>query len=192
MRVIAGTARGRRLRAPEGLATRPTSDRVREAAFNALASMDAIAGAGVLDLFAGSGALGIEALSRGARHATFVEHAPEARRAVAANLADLGLDDRATVTADDAWTFLARAGDAFDLVLLDPPYAMDRWDDLAVAVAGRSTPDGVLVAEAGDEVELGAHWDVLRAKRYGGTVVQIARRSPRRDPPETPATGARP
>ena len=93
MRVVAGSARGRRLQTPPGLDVRPTTDRVREATFNALGSMGVVDGARVLDLFAGSGALGIEALSRGAEHVTFVDTSPRALEAVRANLAGCGLDD---------------------------------------------------------------------------------------------------
>src|SRR3954454_2222592 len=122
VRVVSGSARGRRLATPEGTDTRPTTDRVKEATFNALGSLDAVAGAEVLDLFAGSGALGIEALSRGAAAATFVDQAPVARRALAANLDRVGLADRATVVGADATTFAPRASSAPDLVLADPPY----------------------------------------------------------------------
>src|SRR5919198_3496765 len=123
MRVIAGQGLGRRLQAPAGAATRPTSDRVREALFSILG--DRVGGARVLDLFAGSGALGIEALSRGAAEATFVDSAPAAIRAVKANLEALGAE--AEVRRADARRFLGGAsGDARqdDLVLLYPPYRL--------------------------------------------------------------------
>src|SRR5918999_4707697 len=121
MRVIAGRYGGRRLQAPPGAATRPTSDRVREALFSVLGGR--VDGANVLDLFAGSGALGIEALSRGAAEATFVDSAPAAARAVRANLEALGLE--AEVHRADARAFLRAArkgGRQYDLVLIDPPY----------------------------------------------------------------------
>jgi len=175
VRVVAGTARGRRLRAPNGLETRPTSDRVREAVFNALASMDAITGTEVLDLFAGTGALGIEALSRGAARCTFVEWAARPRGTVVDNLETVGLAEQSTVSASDAWAFLARSTVHFDLILLDPPYDFDRWEELSAASAVRARVGGVLVIEAPQEVTLGEGWDVRRLKRYGGTVVQIAR-----------------
>src|SRR5689334_4958151 len=131
MRVIAGSARGRRLQAPSGDGTRPTSDRVREATFNALGSLDALVGATVLDLFAGSGALGIEALSRGAARATFVERDRTARTVLEANLAACGFADRAEVVASDADRLLATAGERrWDLALLDPPYAYEGWPEL--------------------------------------------------------------
>src|SRR5438093_104252 len=101
MRVVAGTARGRRLQAPPGRDVRPTSDRVREAVFSSLASLDVIEGATVADLFAGSGAMGVEALSRGAASATFVDSSAAAVAAIRANLADTGLAGTATVVRAD-------------------------------------------------------------------------------------------
>lgn len=172
VRVVAGSARGRRLVAPEGLDTRPTSDRVREAVFNALASLDALRGARVLDLFAGSGALGIEALSRGAAHCTFVERSRPALDALRANLASTGLGSRAEVVALAAERFLAGEPDRYDLALLDPPYAFDGWSRLLAAVPARLS-----VVESDREVAVGPPWDVIRVKRYGGTVVTFARRA---------------
>src|SRR3954453_13668244 len=121
MRVIAGSYGGRTLKAPAGDGTRPTSDRVREALFSILG--DRVAGARVLDLFAGSGALGIEALSRGAASATFVDDAPAALRVLRANLEALG-EDAEVVRADAVRWLRAASGRAhqYDLVLLDPPY----------------------------------------------------------------------
>lgn len=176
---MAGKSRGRPIAAPRGVDVRPTSDRVREATFNALVSLGAVAGAQVLDLFAGSGAMGIEALSRGAERCTFVDHSVAARQAVNANLEKLALTGAASVSADDAWSFLARSHSAspstFDLVLLDPPYAFDRWAELTAAVLSRASPQAVLVVESDREVPCEPAWNVLRAKRYGGTVVQISR-----------------
>src|SRR5580658_9944608 len=120
MRVVAGALGGRVLRAPRGAATRPTSEKVREAVF---AILPDLAGARVLDLFAGSGAVGIEALSRGAAHATFVDTARTARAAVLANLAALDLAARATVRGDDPVAFAAVATGPYDLLFVDPPYA---------------------------------------------------------------------
>ena len=127
MRVIAGRLGGRRLVAPRGLATRPTSDRVREALFSALGD---VGGARVLDLFAGTGALGIEALSRGASSVQFVEPQPAAVRALKANLARLKAT-AAQVAAVDAQGFLAGTPQPFDLVWLDPPFAAELWTPLA-------------------------------------------------------------
>src|SRR5262249_21730338 len=127
MRVIAGRFGGRRLRAPRGTVTRPTSDRVREALFAMLTDVD---GASVLDLFAGTGALGIEALSRGAATAVFVERDPGAVRALRANLSALALDPTtAVVRSADALAALRSAKgrqETYDLVFIDPPYARAR------------------------------------------------------------------
>ncbi len=172
MRVVAGTAKGRPLVAPPGTDTRPTSDRVREAVFNALGSLDAVVGARVLDLFAGSGALGIEALSRGAASATFVDTSQQAIDAVRANLASTGLEG--TVIRTDAHRY---DDGPFELALLDPPYATtdEEWAWLLDHLDAQ-----VVVLESDREIDLGDAWDVLRSKRYGNTMVQIARRPSRR------------
>ncbi len=129
MRVIAGTHRGARIAAPKGLATRPTGDRVREAAFNLIGPVD---GARVLDLFAGSGAMGIEALSRGAEAVTFVESDRSACRTIAENLERLRLTG-ARVTCGDALWELRRESRTYDLVLVDPPYEV--WAELEPKLA---------------------------------------------------------
>ena len=170
VRVVAGIARGRRLDAPPGSATRPTADRVREATFNALGSLGALEGATVLDLFAGSGALGIEALSRGAVAATFVDDDPKALAVVRRNLDATGLAARATVVRGDALRF---AAGRVDLALLDPPYAFD--DDAWSRLLGALDAD-IAVIESDRDVPVPAPWRVLRAKRYGGTVVAIVQR----------------
>ena len=185
MRVIAGTARGRRLVAPAGSTTRPTPDRVREATFNALGSLGAVTDAEVLDLYAGSGAMGIEALSRGAARCTFVDVDRAAREAVADNLATCGLADRATVVAVTAERFLADAAARdlrFDLAVLDPPYGSDAWDRLLEQV-----PADLVVAEATWAVEAPPGWAVLRARRYGRTWITLLER-----PVEDGGVGARP
>ena len=171
MRVVSGVARGRKLQAPAGQSTRPTSDRVREATFNALHSMGAVEEATVVDLYAGSGAMGIEALSRGAASATFVDDDAKAVAAVKANLAATGLEG--TVVRDDVLRWLQRVPTRFDLALLDPPYALD--DEGWAAVLGALDAE-VAVLESGREVALPEPWRVLRSKRYGGTVVVIAGR----------------
>src|SRR5436190_12141863 len=128
MRVVSGSAKGRRLQAPKGTYTRPTSDRVREAIFNTLGSLGGIEGAAVADLFAGSGALGIEALSRGAAHVTFVDHDRHAVATIKANLAATGFDGQSRVVTGDVLGWLAAASAAaFDVVLIDPPYDFTGW-----------------------------------------------------------------
>jgi 16S rRNA (guanine966-N2)-methyltransferase len=169
--VISGSARGRRLVTPEGSGTRPTPDRVREATFNALGSLGAVVEATVLDLFAGSGALGIEALSRGAARATFVDSDIGARRAIEANLSACGLTDAAEVVATPVERFLAGAQRRWDLALVDPPYDYDGWPELLLAL-----PAQVAVLESNRAVEPPFGWEVVRAKRYGRTHVVIAER----------------
>ncbi len=172
MRVVAGEAKGRRLRAPAGIGTRPTSDRVREAIFDMLASLDAVEDASVVDLFAGSGALGIEALSRGARRVTFVDRDRAAIACIRANLDGCGFGpDRAEVVAMDAARWVDAAPPA-DLVLADPPYAYGAW---AALLAGLGPFAGLVVLESGDSVDLGPDWRVLKQKHYGGTVVVVTR-----------------
>lgn len=179
LRVVAGASRGRRLVTPEGNDVRPTSDRVREAVFNSLGSMDALRGASVLDLFAGSGAMGIEALSRGAEHVTFVDSSPQAIRAVTANLKACGLEDRASVVRSEALRYLNGISTdpvarRFDLVILDPPYAFDDWEALLGSVDA-----SVVLIESDRSIDtkvhtLGGELVVSRERRYGGTVVAIA------------------
>ena len=167
MRVVAGVAGGRKLQAPAGRDTRPTSDRVREAVFASLESMDAVRGASVVDLFCGSGALGIEALSRGAASATFVDDDPAAITAVRANLASTGVDGGEAVRADAVrWL----DGDAaFDLALVDPPYSFNGWDNLFSRLQAR-----LVVAESDRDLDVPSGWLIVRRKRYGGTVVHLA------------------
>jgi 16S rRNA (guanine966-N2)-methyltransferase len=139
---------------------------VREATFNALGSMDALEGATVLDAFAGSGAMGIEALSRGAARCTFVERDREALAVLRANLEACKLGpDRAVVVVGDG----ARPGAGrFDLALLDPPYAFDRWHDLLTGLDA-----GIAVCESGRPLDPPTGWRLAREKAYGGTVVSI-------------------
>jgi 16S rRNA (guanine966-N2)-methyltransferase len=171
MRVVAGRLGGRRLVAPPGRGTRPTSDRVREALFSVLGPLD---GLRVLDLFAGSGALGIEALSRGAGRATFVERAVPALRALDANLAALAIE--AEVHRMDAHAFVrnaSRAGETYDLVFLDPPYRdaarIGGELDLVSVLAG----DGRVVAESDRRSPLAIDLPVTFERRYGDTLISI-------------------
>ncbi len=168
--MVAGELGGRRLVAPDGTSTRPTTDRVREAVFNSLGSAGVLDGAIVADLFAGSGAIGIEALSRGAAHCVFVERDRAALRALDDNLDALDLRDRSRVMAADAAT-AAGTIDA-DIVFADPPYDFDGWSDLL----GRVTSD-LVVAESGAEIEPPAGWSVARTKRYGRTRVTFLERT---------------
>jgi 16S rRNA (guanine966-N2)-methyltransferase len=170
LRIIAGEWGGRRIQAPAGRATRPTSDRVREAWMSAVAP--AIPGARVLDLFAGSGALGLEALSRGAEQVVFVENAPAALKVLRANIDALGAQHRAQVVRADALRFVAGlAPGAFDLALADPPYGRG----LAEALV-RSFLQRPFVALLG--LEHGADDAIppvpgARTRRYGSTLLTL-------------------
>ena len=183
MRVVAGSAGGRRLLAPPGTDTRPTTDRVREAIFNALASMGVVVDAVVADLFAGSGALGIEALSRGAASAHFVESDRRAAETITANLDALSLADRATVVRRPVDAAIADLPAFLDLVLADPPYTFDSWAELLGRLLPLLAEDAVVVVESDRSLALPAGWEKVRERSYGGTVVLFAR-------PEPPARGA--
>ena len=174
MRVIAGRYRGRRLQAPPGDATRPTSDRVREALFSVLAAR--VSGARVLDLFAGSGALGIEALSRGAAEATFVDTAPAALRAIRANLDAIGVT--ADVRRADARRFLGSASAAarhYDLVFLDPPYRLAGrlGGELAAALPAVLAPGATVVAESDRRAPVPIELPITFERHYGDTLIRI-------------------
>ena len=168
MRVVAGTARGRRLVAPRGLDVRPTTDRVREALGNRLSSMGVLRDARVYDLFAGTGALGIEALSRGAAHATFVENSPAALAALEQNLEALEMVDQSTVVRADASRYTAAT--PFDVAFIDPPYTWDGWDSLLVGL-----PAEVAVCEARHQIDVPSGWELVRFDRYGTTVITLLR-----------------
>jgi 16S rRNA (guanine966-N2)-methyltransferase len=174
MRIIAGERKGHTIYAPKGLDTRPTSDRVRENVFNIVAPW--VEGARVLDLYAGSGAMGLEALSRGAKSATFVEADPDAVRTIERNLDKLRLTG-ATVLRLQATTGLAQeaaAGRKYDLVLLDPPYAMTDYDALALYLPRVLADDGLLVLESSARVEPELPGLAVRTTRkYGSTRVTV-------------------
>jgi len=172
VRVTAGSAKGRRLVTPKGSTTRPTSDFVREAVFNVLAPIVDLTGVAVADLYAGSGALGVEALSRGAVSCVFVDSDRHAIEAIRTNLATTGLPGGKVVRSDVLrWaTAVGRGGDGFDLVFADPPYAHgdEAWRTLSAALDA-----DLFVAESDRELDLGEGWRVLRSKRYGSTVVTL-------------------
>jgi len=188
MRVVAGELKGRKLVAPPGDATRPTTDKVREAMFNALRSLDVVLDAQVLDLFAGTGALGIEALSRGAADVTFVENRRAALRALHANIDALDLGRRCRVEEADASnpTVLSRLSQQLGgpsdknadkkgdeegmLVFVDPPYDFERWDGVFETLASLD-PLPFVDAESGRELHPSSPWSMIRSRRYGRTWV---------------------
>ena len=155
---------------PGGTDVRPTSDRVREAVFNALYSLDdAVDGAAALDLFAGTGALGLEALSRGATSVTFVENHREAATALNANIAALSFGDSSTVIRADGRRWLS-SEPHFDIAFLDPPYDFDDWDTLLSMLSA-----ALVVVESNRSIEVPDQWGLVRERQYGTTVVQILR-----------------
>lgn len=176
MRVIAGRYGGRRLLAPRGRATRPTSDRVREALFSMLGDVQ---GARVLDLFAGTGALAIEALSRGAQNATLVECDARALAALQANLDALGLERKQVrVLSTDVATALqsARARrETYDLIFIDPPYrqAHKYSSQLQTALTGLLAPAARVVVESDQRAPLELELTLARERRYGDTLIRI-------------------
>lgn len=181
MRIVAGTHRGRRIAAPRGTATRPTADRVREAVFAMVGPID---GVDALDLFAGSGALGLEAVSRGAASATLVERDPRALACIRANVAALGMEARVRVVARDWRSALrgeATAGRGFGLCLCDPPYSLtDRVvAGIGALLAPLMTPPGIVVIEGSaalpppepDGLDIATRID----RTYGDTAVSVLR-----------------
>lgn len=171
MRIVAGSRKGARIFAPRGRGTRPTSDRVREAVF---AIIGEIEGARVLDLFAGSGALGLEALSRGAASAVFVESSRDAVRTIERNLQKLGLSGARIVRAD-AMRYLAKADERYDLVFVDPPYEL--VESLRMPLAShlpRVLADGgLLVFETAAEIEPELPLPIRSSREHGSTRVTV-------------------
>jgi 16S rRNA (guanine966-N2)-methyltransferase len=178
MRVIAGRLGGRRLKAPKGTATRPTSDRVREALFSMLGDIE---GTSVLDLFAGTGALGIEALSRGARRAAFVERDASVARILSANLEALEISQEAAeVRRTDALAALRSAQgskETYDLVFIDPPYReAPTWGpELSAMLPSLLAPNARVVIESDRRAPLELELPIEREKRYGDTLITIHR-----------------
>ncbi|MEY2397719.1 MAG: rRNA (guanine966-N2)-methyltransferase [Actinomycetota bacterium] len=150
---------------------RPTTGRVREAIGNRLSSLGVLRDARVVDLFAGTGALGIEALSRGGAHSTFVENAPAALRTIEVNVETLGFAPQSTVVRGDAVSFVAGAPE-YDIAFIDPPYTWDAWDALLSSLRAEYA-----VCEARNAVAVPAGWELLRSDRYGTTVVTLIRAS---------------
>jgi 16S rRNA (guanine966-N2)-methyltransferase len=188
MRIVAGTLRGRSLVAPKGQSTRPTADRTRQALFNVLEHAPwspGLAGRRVIDVFAGSGALGIEAVSRGADFCLFVDRGEPARAAIRANLTALGLGHRGRIDRRDAAVLGRRAagdGEPFDLAFLDPPYGQDLAETAlgALADGGWLAADAIAVVERGldDPTPLPPGYVALDERTWGAARVSFLRFSP--------------
>ncbi len=176
MRVITGTAKGCRLETPAGMDTRPTVERVKEGVFSAISFE--IEGRRVLDLFAGSGQMGLEALSRGAASCVFVDSDRDAAQVVRRNTTATKLAPRCTVLCRDALGFLQQTSERFDLVFLDPPYDAELLLPCLEALSGRVTPGGAVLCESDRQTELpdevGAFY-LDRSYRYGRVVVRLYR-----------------
>lgn len=173
MRIIAGEFGRRIIEAPPGRDTRPTTDRVRESIFSLVAARTALAGANVLDLFAGSGALGLEAVSRGAQQATFVEKHGRTLGVARRNAAALGVTDRTLFVRADVLTWLAKSSATFDLVLADPPYELPALPDLPGLILPRLTASGWLVLEHDTWHSFDQAAGFESSRTYGSTVVSL-------------------
>ncbi len=188
MRVIGGAARGRPLRVPKGATLRPTADRVREAIFDVLGHLDVLEEAVVLDLFAGSGALGIEALSRGAARVTFVERERRHADSISANLVATGLSGLPhRVVVNEVFRYLASAPAPCSLCFADPPYDFSDWASLLEVI-----PGDLVVLESSSPIPLDTGHELHRVYRYGGTLVTVARRNARRAGGSAPVGGGAP
>lgn len=181
MRVIAGTAKGRRLRVPAGLHVRPSGARLRESAFGILEHRGAIEGARVLDLFAGTGALGIEALSRGARLLVAVEQDRGVAKLLQSNVEHAGFAGRARVIVQPAERAVAQlpAGESFDLVLIDPPYREGLAQPVLERLAERAlvTPDGLVLVEHArvESLVWPETWELELERRFGDSTITLLR-----------------
>lgn len=174
MRVITGIARGRRLNTPEGLDVRPTTDKVKEAIFSAI--QFELEGAYVLDLFAGSGQLGIEALSRGAARAVFVDSSQKAIRCISENLSNTKLDKVSEVISRDSFDYIRLAAKNFDIIILDPPYRYGHIDNILPLAAKKLNPGGYIICEYESEADEPQAPEGLKLKktyRYGKINVTI-------------------
>ena len=179
MRVISGTARGRKLKELQGMETRPTTDKVKESLFNII--QFEIEGRRVLDLFGGTGQMGIEALSRGAAFCSFVDLRKEAAAVIRDNLSHTGLADKAKVTQGDYLAFLTGCREKFDLIFLDPPYGSGMLEKALAAIAkiDIATENGIIVCESAAEAalpELPAPYRMGRDYRYGKIKITLYHR----------------
>ncbi|MDE5993973.1 MAG: 16S rRNA (guanine(966)-N(2))-methyltransferase RsmD [Oscillospiraceae bacterium] len=178
MRVITGEARGRRLITLEGDDVRPTTDKVKEGMFNII-QFD-IPGANVLDLFAGSGQLGIEAISRGAKHCCFVDASKRSLDVVKENLKNCGFEKRASTFSGDSLSYAELTKDTFDIVFLDPPYRKRIIDKVLPLIASKVSDGGIIVCETSNEEELpktAGDFSLAREYKYGKIKITTYRKN---------------
>ena len=180
MRIISGSARGRKLKEPQGLDTRPTTDKVKESLFNII--QFELEGRRVLDLFAGTGQLGLEALSRGAEHCTFVDRRREAAALVRENIGLCRFEDQAQVVQEEAQWFLRSCGERFDVIFLDPPYQTNLLEQCIETIARFDIlrEHGIIVCESGTEwtiPPLEPPYEAGREYRYGQIKLTVCRRA---------------
>ena len=180
MRIISGSARGRKLKEPQGLDTRPTTDKVKESLFNII--QFELEGRRVLDLFAGTGQLGLEALSRGAEHCTFVDQRREAAALVKENIRLCRFEDRTRVAQEEAQWFLRSCGERFDVIFLDPPYKTDLLNQCIEKIAAFDIlrEHGIIVCESGADWSvptLTPPYEAGREYRYGQIKLTVCRRA---------------
>jgi len=180
LRVIAGELKGKKLFSVKGMRLRPTSDRVREAIFDIL--QERVPGKKVLDLFAGTGALGIEALSRGAEKAIFIEHNSHILTALRRNIKECGLEEKSEVLPCDVWQglrILAVRGEAFDLIFIDPPYAQGLVKKTLKELSQRGlvAPQGLIIAEHSlkEDLSVPFPWELIDRRQYGITNISFWR-----------------
>ncbi len=174
MRIVGGRFRRATIKAPKGTDVRPTTDRVREAVFNVLHARDALDGALVLDLFAGTGALGFEALSRGAKRAVFVEVASSVLRTTRENANTLGIEEACSFTTADVLHWLGRpVRQPFDLIFADPPYDFEELPSLPALVRPHLAETGLFILEHDARHTFGEEPALLMSRAYGKTVVSM-------------------
>lgn len=187
MRIIAGRFRGRLLKTVRDLSVRPTTDRAKQTIFDILTNRLDFDGVEVLDLFAGSGSLGLEAISRGARHAVFVDRSPQSLEGLESNIAVLGCQEQCSVYSAEVFWFLKNTRHSFDVVFVDPPYKLERITELPGALyASPVLKDGTYVVmehSKGSPVEPAESMYEITRKPFGQTTVLVLRAKPRQPVP---------
>lgn len=188
MRIIAGRFKGHRLQSPRGRDVRPTADRVRESIFNLLATRTFIDDAVVLDAFCGTGAFGLEAISRGAGSAVFVDTSRDALTIAAQNAAALGVEDRCLFLLRDAIRYLRNSKSTFDLIFADPPYTFEHVEAIPPLAAKVLNPTGLFVLEHDKRQRFDDEPSKIESRSYGRTIVTIFRASTTSAPNREQAT----